>query len=237
MRFEDGSHHSWCQAKTHVFSKNQGTLQIWGVFFWGYIFLMDLISGRNDAMMQSSKGKVKQDAKEESSYLWTEWKHVIKASNWSNTKALTPLKTQQIPPKISTFKLSSMNQVHGETLHLLKALKTFQIASIHSPLQSCLWHERPLRRAIAPALILCKATIGSSIASAFFTTQDKLFHPSHRPGNKAAKNKQKVIWYSLCPCGVTRLLTRYHYGITPSPPPSSFSVSSLTLLLLPLLLH
>ena len=91
--------------------------------------------------------------------------------------------------KISTFRHGSMNQVHGKTLHLFKPWKRFQIASIHSPLPSSLWHERPLRRAIAPALILCKATIGSSIASAMKNHQDKRFHPSHRPGNKAAKRK------------------------------------------------
>lgn len=52
------------------FQQKSGSLTDLGcVSGWGYIFLMDLRSGRNDAMMQSSKGKVKQDAKEESSYL------------------------------------------------------------------------------------------------------------------------------------------------------------------------
>ena len=51
------------------FQQKSGNLADLGcVSGWGYIFLMDLISGRNDAMMQSSQGKVKQN-KEKSSYL------------------------------------------------------------------------------------------------------------------------------------------------------------------------
>ena len=57
-------------GKNTRFQQKSGNLADLGcVSGWGYIFLMDLRSGRNDAMMQSSKGKVKQDAKEESSYL------------------------------------------------------------------------------------------------------------------------------------------------------------------------
>lgn len=72
-----------------------------------------------------------------------------------------------------------------------QALKTFQIASIHSPLPSCLWHERPLRCAIAPALILCKATIGSSIASAMKTTRTNFFIHIIVPAIKRQKTKKQ----------------------------------------------
>lgn len=70
MRFEDGSPSFMMPSKNTRFQQKSGNLADLGcVSGWGYIFLMDLRSGRNDAIMQSWKAKAKQDAKEESSYL------------------------------------------------------------------------------------------------------------------------------------------------------------------------
>ena len=188
MRFEDGSHHSWCQAKTHVFSKNQGVLRIWGVFFGGIFDGPDIWpQWCNDAIIQR-EGEA-----------GCEGRIII------SMKGMKAYKSLKLKQHFSVDSIKSPNKFHQDLNFQAKAW-TKWMAKLYtfSSLENVSNSKHPLTSPIQPvawkALETCHCPSFDTLQSYHWQLHSlrhekppgQTFHPSYRVRNKAAKRKNVI---------------------------------------------